>query len=257
MGFDCEFGMVPGELFDHPWLTKNARLVYAALTRHRNRDTGVCKPSIDTLESYTRLSRRAVTSAIRELAAFGCVVVHQRRRGTKQRNHYTLPDPAEWRPMPEADRYIERACEKSERMRAVRAARQVSDDSVTHSDGSRRAKVSYAGVTTVSDGSVTHPPKVSDGSVTGVSYAGDTGTDNADIQDSEKRHTRLDSSDAFASAAPEPEPSTPEPVDEREVVADLLAGMLGRHRPSPEPEPDDAEEWPEETEQEVHVDSDW
>lgn len=72
-------------------LAPTERLVLLALAMHRDRRTGACFPSIDTVARLVGLAPRGVQRSIRKLEEAGLVVVEKRSIGGRQRsNNYQL-----------------------------------------------------------------------------------------------------------------------------------------------------------------------
>jgi hypothetical protein len=85
------FAMVPESLVYDPRIGYRAKVVYAALVRHRNSETGVCRPGFKRLSELLKCSTDSVGRDVRELAAAGYLEVERGHGASRATNSYRFP----------------------------------------------------------------------------------------------------------------------------------------------------------------------
>lgn len=81
------------QLYVPRWLihfkcSKNARLMYAALSYHKNRTTGLCYPSITRLAHMVSLTYKTAQKAIKELKDLQLILIKEDERSPNSTNRY-------------------------------------------------------------------------------------------------------------------------------------------------------------------------
>ncbi|UWQ94827.1 helix-turn-helix domain-containing protein [Rhodobacteraceae bacterium M385] len=80
------------EIANHHDLKMGQRLVLLALAHHRNKSTGKCYPSLETLAKLSNLDRRTVQRHLKSLRDNGVITIEERFHSNRQlSNLYGFP----------------------------------------------------------------------------------------------------------------------------------------------------------------------
>jgi DNA-binding transcriptional MocR family regulator len=80
------------EIANHYRLKPNLRVVFLALAHHRNKKTGMCHPSQETIAIYSGINRRTTQRNLESLKDMGAITITQRFKNNRQlTNLYGFP----------------------------------------------------------------------------------------------------------------------------------------------------------------------